>query len=312
MVYFKYMNQGGFLLEEKKEDKRFFRLSFWWVEHRAWLKRLGYLFFILIDACLLLFVFWNLLDVFAMSSLKEERAVAQMVAYGQSDLHAYTRAHRAQDLVEGRPQVFSTGSGRYDVYTTLQNPNTDWWAEFTYSFVTNSGSTDSQKGFILPGEEKPVVVLGIESGTPLTSTSFFLETVRWHRIDHHLVANYQTWIKDRSAIDALDTQFSQESYVNGKTYGRATFSLKNDTAFSYYDLGLFVLLKRGSAVVGINRTTLSVIESGEKVDVTLNWFGTLPSVTQVEVIPELNVFDLDAYKPLSGETTRDTRTRVFR
>ncbi|KKR04531.1 MAG: hypothetical protein UT30_C0006G0025 [Candidatus Uhrbacteria bacterium GW2011_GWF2_39_13] len=306
------MNEGGFLLEEKKEDKRFFRLSFWWVEHRAVLKRLGYLFFILVDVFLLLFVFWHFLDAFAISSVKEERAVAQMVAYGQSDLNTYTRVHKAHDLIAGRPQVFSTGGGRYDLYTTLQNPNTDWWAEFTYSFTTNNEQTDSRQGFILPGEEKPVVILGIESITPLVSPSFSLETVRWHRVDHHLIADYQTWAKDRLAIIALDAQFSQETYTDGKTYGQTTFSLKNETAFSYYDLGLFVLLKRGSSVVGINRTTLSAIESGEKVNVTLNWFGTLPSVTQVEIIPELNVFDLDVYKSLSGETTRDTRTRVFR
>ena len=306
------MNQGDLLLEEKKEDKRFFRLSFWWVEHRARLKRLGYLFFILIDACMLLFVFWNFLDAFALSSANEERTIAQMVAYGQSDLHAYTRANEASDLIEGRPQVFSTGNGRYDVYMTLQNPNRDWWAEFTYSFSTNDGQTESQKGFILPEQEKPLAVLGIESGTSLLSPSFSFETILWHRIDHHVIADYQTWAEDRLALTDADPQFSQETPVDGKTYGRTIFSLTNETAFSYYDVGLFVLLKRGSSVVGINRTSLSVLESGAKVDVTLNWFGTLPSVTQVEVIPELNVFDLDIYKPLSGETTRDTRTRVFR
>ena len=109
-----------------------------------------------------------------------------------------------------------------------------------------------------------------------------------------------------------DAQFFQETRFDGEVYGRSVFSLSNDTAFSYYDVGLFVLLKRGSAIVGVNKTTLSTLNSGEETDVTVNWFGTLPSVSQVEVIPELNIFDLGVYKPLMGETTRDTRTRVFR
>jgi hypothetical protein len=64
-------------------------------------------------------------------------------------------------------------------------------------------------------------------------------------------------------------------------------------------------------VVGVNRATLSELESGEATEVVLNWFGTLPSVSEVDVVVELNLFDLSIYKPLEGESTRDTRTRVF-
>jgi hypothetical protein len=53
------------------------------------------------------------------------------------------------------------------------------------------------------------------------------------------------------------------------------------------------------------------LDSGEEIDVGVNWFGTLPSVSKVEVIPEINIFDIDTYKSLAGETTRDTRTRVL-
>ena len=63
--------------------------------------------------------------------------------------------------------------------------------------------------------------------------------------------------------------------------------------------------------MGVNRTTLSALESGDEIEVAVNWFGSLPSVSSVEVVPEINLFDLDAYKALQGESTRDTRTRVL-
>ena len=64
-------------------------------------------------------------------------------------------------------------------------------------------------------------------------------------------------------------------------------------------------------MVGVNRTSLSSLESGVEEEVTVNWFGTLPSVSEVQIVPELNIFDLEVYKPLQGESTRDTRTRVL-
>jgi hypothetical protein len=307
------MNEGGLLLQEEKEFKRFYRLSLWWVEHRALLRRIGLGSFIAFDAVLLLFGGWHLMDAFAVSYGAEENAVLRMVAYGQEDLHAYTKAKGAQPLELDDTRVISIGTSRYDLYTTLMNPNEDWWAEFTYHFdLPGDEDTDSEKGFILPSQQKPVAEFAIESGSPISDAQLVIEHVAWHRVNRHLIPDYTTWADDHLNLLVEDAQFEKETRFDGETYGRTTFTIKNDTAYSYYDIGLYVLLLRGSAVVGVNRTTLSTLVTGEETLVTVNWFGTLPSVSQVEVIPELNIFDLSVYKPLVGESTRDTRTRVFR
>lgn len=305
------MPEGGLLLQEEKEFKRFYKVSLWWVEHRAFLRRLGIILFIALDAVLLLFGGWHLLDAFAVSYDAEQNAVLRVVAYGQSDLHAYTAANAADDLEQSDGRVISIGNSRYDLYTTLTNPNDDWWAEFEYSFTVGDESTDVQEGFVLPSEEKPIAELAVESTSPIQSASLKIENLRWHRIDHHAVPDYPTWSSDRLNFSISTSSFEKETRFDGETFGRTTFTVENDTAFSYYDVGLFVLLLRGNSVVGVNRTSLSSLESGVEAEVTVNWFGTLPSVSQVQVIPELNIFDLEVYKPLQGETTRDTRTRVF-
>lgn len=312
MVYFCCMEDGGLLLEEEKETERQYRFSLWWVSHRAQLKRLAIGLFIAVDAGLLLFGGWHLLDAFAISYGDEQLAVAKMVAYGQADLHAYTVANAAEDLDVDREKVFSTGNGTYDLYASLINPNDDWWAEFTYSFDTDLDNGEVHEGFILPGETKPIVDLAVESEVPITEAVLSIKDVQWRRVDHHLVNDYSQWSSDRLNIIVSDLVYSKETRFDDTIFGRTSFTLENATAFSYYDPVLYVLLKKGDSVVGVNRTTLTDLDSGVSKDVVLNWFGALPSVGDVEVVVELDLFDLDTYKALEGESTRDTRTRVFR
>lgn len=298
-------------MEEGKESRRMYRLSLWWVEHRALLRRVGYAAFIAVDVLILLFAVYHLLDAFAFSHDQEERVVYQMVAQGQSDLRAYTLANDADDLERTQARVISIGGDRYDLYATLLNPNDDWWAEFSYTFNTDLGATESATGFILPSQEKPIVEFAFESTVPVTTAELVLDEVTWHRIDHHLIPQYETFASEHLNLVVENAQFTKEVNANNDVYGRSSFTVTNNTAYSYYEPTFYVLLKRGTSVVGVNRATLSELISGAKEDVTLNWFGTLPSVSEVEVVLELNIFDLDTYKPLEGESTRDTRTRVF-
>lgn len=312
MVYFFYMNEeGGVLLEEEKESKRFYQWSFWWVNNRYLLRRMGYGLFIAFDAILLLFGGWHLMDAFAISYDAEQNNLLRMVAVGQEDLHRYSQAHAAEDLRVEQEKVIAIGDSQFDLFSFISNPNEDWWAEFTYTFSTNNSQTESKQGFILPNQEKPIVEFAIHSETPVTITELSIENIRWHRIDAHITPNYPAWSEDRLRFLISNPQFLKETRFDGEVYGRSTFSILNETAFSYYDVGLFIILKRGNTVVGINRTLLSQIESQESIDMTVNWFGVLPAVSQIEVVPELNIFDIDVYKPLTGETTQDTRTRVF-
>jgi hypothetical protein len=304
--------QGELLLQEEKGLKRFYTLSLWWVEHRAFLRRLAIIAFIALDALLLLLGGWHLLDAFAISYDEEQNAVMRMVVSGQSDLHAYTLAHAAEDLEQGESRVISIGDSRYDLYTTILNPNEDWWAEFDYVFSLGDQRTQLRKGFVLPSQQKPVAELAVESVSPIQSTKLIIENVRWHRVDPHDVPDYAVWAGDRLNLVVSNSLFERDTRFDGQSFGRTTFTIENDTAFSYYDVGLFVLLLRGNAVVGVNRTRLSSLESGVQSEVTVNWFGTLPNVSEVQIIPELNIFDLEVYKPLTGETTKDTRNRVFR
>ncbi|NQV88861.1 MAG: hypothetical protein HQ488_00870 [Parcubacteria group bacterium] len=307
------MEDGGLLQEEQSETRRVYQFSLWWVNHRAKLWRMVLGLFIAFDATLFLYGGWHLLDAFAISYGSDQLAVAEMVAFGQGDLHAYTVANAAVELKTGEELIFSAGGGRYDLYSTITNPNYDWWAEFTYHFDTGTGNEDVElyEGFILPGETKPVVEISVNSGAPISDVSLIIDTIRWHRVDHHLISDYQQWSMDRLSIIAEDAEFTKETRFDDQVFGRTSFTVSNYSVYSYYKPVLYVLLKKGDSVVGVNKTTMNDLENGTSEDIVLNWFGFLPSVSDVEVIVELQLFDVDTYKALGGGNTRDTRTRAF-
>lgn len=300
--------EQNLLLQEEKEDKRFYKWSVWWVEHRAFLRRVAYGAFIAADGLILLFVLWAMLDSFAISYGDDEREVAKVVAYGQADLRAYTVANAADPILPEQIQVFSIGNNRYDFFASVSNPNADWWVEFTYSFAFDAGGTTPAEGFLLPGQTKPVVSLAVTSQSPVRDAQLELTNVRWHRIDHHVIPDYVAWQEERLRLIITDATFTKETGFESDVFGRTTFTVHNDTAYSYFDPEFLVLLKRGSAVVGVSRAVVASLGVGERQEISLNWFGTLPAVTSVEVIPDIHLFDKDVYKRLEGQPGIDTRT----
>lgn len=303
--------ENSFLKEEEREFKRLNRFSTWWVNNRARMRQARLGLFFALDFALVAFAGWTFLDGFAVSYARERLAVAEMVAYGQGDLHARSVAEAAQPLEPGAVTVLALEDGAVDIFVPLVNPNQDWWAEITYAFRAGDVSTKPKHAFVLPGREKQLVAFTTKELAGSRTADLEIQEVIWHRVDRHITKDPAVWLEDRLGMTVKDTAFQTDVPLDGKTIGRVSFTVTNSTAFSYYDVPFVVLLRRGSTVVGVNGTTLASLDAGAMQEVTVNWFGALPTASNVDVLLDLNPFDLGVYKPLAGETTDDTRTRVF-
>lgn len=298
------------LLEEEKEFRKFYRFSSWWIDHRDLLVRIGMFVFAFFDLLLLGFAAWVFLASFVIHAPAERLAVYAMVAYGQEDLHRYTTARKATPMTFTSPLILSSGNGLYDFYAVAKNTNLDWWAEVTYRFTWSGGETNVFSAIVLPSSETPLVLLGEEISSTPKSVTMEIEKVSWKRVDRHLtLSSFDEWEKQRLRFDVTDAVFGP-SDLDPKI-GRVTFTIANKTAYSFYSPTFLIRLLRGTTVVGVNRVTLENLEAGEVEDVSVTWFGTLPAASTVEVIPEINPFDPDAYQALTGESSVDTRMRVF-
>lgn len=303
------METENVLLEAEKDYQKQYRKSKWWIEHRDGLRRAGIVAFICVDAVFVAFAGWTFADAYLVSFADEKRAVLEMASYGQSDLHAYALARAAKNIKVVTPTATISSEGKYDLYTTVSNPNRDWWAEFTYVFSSTAGTTEEAKGFVLPNSNASLAAYAIPSATPPRSLALSLSDVSWHHIDHHQTGDPATWIANRVGFEVTDASFAPIE-LDKKTVGRISFTIRNTTAYGYYDPALTVLLMRGTTIVGVTGTTLAALDAGESQDVAINWFGPIPNVSKVEVVAEVNPFDMASYKGLAGETTEDTRTRV--
>lgn len=300
------------LQPEDHEYQRFYRFSVWWVENRELLKKIGIGAMLAFDVILVGFVLWTFADSFLVSYGSERAAVAGMAVFGQEEMRSYSLSRAAHPLEIGEEEALSSGDGRYDIFAMARNPNTDWYALFTFAFRYGEAVTPPLSGFLLPGEEKPMAVLGLASETPIGSDAAIeISDLVWRRVDRHMTGDYMKWISEHLNLEIKEIKFSTDVSVNKQTIGRTSFTVANRSAFSYYDPEFWVILRRGSSIVGINRILLPYLDAGESRDVDVNWFGALPAVGETQIIPSINVFDLKTYKPLQGESGIDTRTRVF-
>jgi len=285
------------LKEEEQQFNRSYRLSSWWINNRQKILRILLGGIAGIEILVALFIIWTFVDTFLVSYTTENKSIGQMAILGQSDLFDKNTETAAKELVTGVARTLPASLG-VDLYTEITNPNSDWLAVYNYRFVWANGSTKEESGFSLPGETKPLVVFGSEEAVSARGVQIEITSIDWQRVDRHTVSDYETWKGERLNFVIEDLLFATDITIDGKTIGVSSFVVTNQTGFKYYQPAFFVVLYRGSQVVGINKVTLDVLTSGERRNVDVRWFGTLPSADRSEIIPDINIFSSSAYQAL--------------
>jgi hypothetical protein len=286
----------SFLKSEEKEFKTYYKREMWWVEHRNLLKKIGIGAFVVFDACLILFAAWIFLDSYAISYGTERLSVAGMAILGQSELRNFSKSESAKSLVLSEAVAVSSGDATfYDLFASVTNQNSDWYATFKYYFDSKDGATEIFEGFILPGEERPLAVMKGFSARP-SNLILMLDTVEWHRVDNHEIPDYQDWFADH-ALQISEATFSHGDDI---TPPEVSFTVSNKTAYNFYRPSFLVVLWRGGTVGGLVRVSTSEIKSGQTKEFSARWQGVVPAVSKVEVWPEINLLNPEAYSSISN------------
>ena len=298
-----------FLDAEDVQYQRFYKISMWWVTHRLLLKKIGLGLFAAVDVMLFVFALWTFLDAYVLNYDQERLDVARMVVVGQGDLHAFTLVHTAVPLEADPPMVFAAGLNQYDFYSKIRNVNEDWYADFDYSYVFADQETQPAKGFILPQEEKPLMVFGREAESFPREAELRFGNFRWHRLDPQKIPDWSIWRDDRLTLKIINPLFYTDVALATKKISQISFTVVNESAFSYYDPVFYIVLEQGARQVGITKAILASLDAGESREVLVNWLGPELSVNRVAVYPEINLLDQKVYKPLMAVPTSDVRER---
>lgn len=305
------MDSDQYQAPELATGEKRYRLSLFWVNNRQLIKNILLGIWAVVDALLIIFALWVMIDTFLISYQNERALLASM---GINQVTRYQNIHGTlPETLEAETEasVFVLGDGRYDFYSTITNDNLDYWVQFDYYFTFGTEQTDRQSGFILPDETKPLVELAHTSVSRPTNAELVIENLDWNYVDPHTIADYESWRDQRMNFVVTDAVYTPELENFDNTVGRSTFTIKNNGAFAFWEPEFYVVLYRGSSAVAVTKTLIAEFEPGQSRTIEQNWFGSIPSITKLEVIPEIDLFDASVYMPLVGETEEDLRDRIF-
>ncbi len=269
-----------------------------WVRNKVAIRRAIYVSLIAANAIFWGYAFWGFIDAYALSYPRESR-IPQEIANNEV-VSSRLSSNRPLNVQVSPVTVFQNTDGRLDLLDPVANPNAQWVATFTYRFNVSGELTPARSGFLLPGEQTYLGEFGFKQQTPGAKTgALTVDNLKWSRINPNVVgSDYKAWVARRNAFQISDLTQSNTS-IAGKNVLRTAFTFTNPTAYGYWNVDLYVVLKRGDAPVAANKITLTNVQSGETRPVALDWFEQLPQVTDTEVIPVVNYLDPSVYLPAS-------------
>jgi len=268
-----------------------------WVRNGPMLRRVGHGVLIALSVLVWGYSLWGLLDAYAISYPRESR-ITREIALNQQ-LLAGLATDIPQNVSLSSVDVYQTTDGRFDMSVELTNPNGQWWAEFNYHFNLSGEQTPIQNGYVLPQNKQILTQLGYKPKTPGgRSATLIIDNVRWHRVDPSVVgSSYKNYLGERLALSFQDLKYDTNITLGTTKVGQSSFTLVNNAAYGFWSLELVVRLYRGGSVVAVNSIKLDKILPGERRPIQLTWLDNVPSVTQTEIIPQVNVLDSSVFLP---------------
>ncbi|OGL74397.1 hypothetical protein A3E39_00985 [Candidatus Uhrbacteria bacterium RIFCSPHIGHO2_12_FULL_60_25] len=271
-----------------------------YVRHRILLRQIGYGSLIGMNVILWSVALWGLLDAYAISYPRESR-ISSEIAQNQF-IATQLQSNRPQSIQASAVSVFQGTDDRLDFVVQVSNGNKDWWAEYTYRFNVSGEITPARSGFILPGEQTYLGEFGFKPATKGSRSGILtVDNIRWHRVDPAVAGNdYAAWATRRYAFEARNASYVSNLELAGKKYSRTSFTLVNPTAYGYWNVKLYVVLKRAQTPVAATSITLERVKAGESRAVNIDWFDRLPgAISDTEVVAVVNLLDSSSYLPSS-------------
>lgn len=273
-------------------SNRQLRLAAWYVRNRArlWKTTIGLLIawsVVTVGYSLIVWGHYFFVGYWADQDLLQDQ-VNQVPNY-----EALQVLYSAQELVPGTTRVFASSPGKYDFVAQVLNPNERWVAFVEYSYQYAGGQTDTEVAIVLPAGETPFVLAGHEAERFPAQPTLVVHDTQWMRADPHEVPDVAAYMAAR-----LDFSVEEMDFTGAGATGlahRLEFDLINNSAYSYREPSFYVMLYRTGDLVGVTPISLPAFRSLETHEVDLRLFTRTLAVTDVEVVPQISIFDDTAY-----------------
>jgi len=256
------------------------KYSYWYLLHKKEIKKVGLIILIVLDVILVLWALFGLVKF--LTNYSELNELTDTPSY--IDWNTYREENKPQELIISTTRAIKTTEGKTDIGVLLSNVNTEWGVrKLVYQFVLPGGQvTSEQETFFLPNEEKYLLALGVNSIG--TTASLQIIDRNWERV--------RPEDNIYSMVNISNETFTPASRIEGQDLGgQASWTVDNNSSFSFYDPGFIVVLYSGSREVAFNYMRLSSLDSLTSRELSVSWGHSLPNVTAIKVMPDINLFD---------------------
>lgn len=268
-------------------------LGLWWVKNRLRLKTALIIFLTIVSLLGWGYAFYHFGSYLFFGMRADDlmlRELTETKIINPEDL-------RAGDLSISKVGVLKTGE-KYDMYVRVANPNKKHWGTFGYCFLERGLEIECGNSFIFPEENKYIIILSQKFDRQPNNIKFELGETLWKRINLHRIPDWKKFKKDRLNIDTKEVVFTPAS-LSGLSeklnINALSFEAINNSAYNFWEVPLTIILYKGSRIIGVNKYTMEEFFSNEQREVKIAWPGTIGNVSDVEIIPNLNIMDVGVY-----------------
>lgn len=268
----------------------------WYEANKKVLKNIFILLLILLNLALWA---WDISGIIAyQKSFKKQRELLGEITAEKINFSFFREKFSAQSLriLEVSSFILEKSPGeknfRYDFMAQIENLNTAFAiSSFEYQFKWSGGETPFEKSFFLPGEKKYLLILNQETPVRVSrDLEINFRDVNWQRIRQ----NPSRFLEILDGIKTKDANFSFEvAEKEGKFVSIPKFSFLaiNNSFYGFWRVDSNILLLRGNLIVDVLKISLSRLKSGEERPIEIVWPHLPPTITSIEIWPEINLLD---------------------
>lgn len=192
-------------------------------------------------------------------------------------------------------QVFQNSRDTYDFIVNLSNPNKNWRGKVTYNFTYAGGTSPSVTAEFLPGGNQILAVFGVEASSYPTNVSVNIEKVEWQRISSHIVSDPLDFLETRVNFSAENVVFVPANQRDGVITHAISFDILNNSVYGYWLPRFDVIFLNNQSPVGVQRIEVEEFRPGDIKNIELRSFAPQLRVTEIKLIPHIDVFDETEY-----------------
>ena len=271
------------MYQYQEKPKWYLRITYFLIANQIFLRRL--VIFILLFGNILIWAGTIIKWTNYVSTIKAHNYMVSLSTQNFVDFEDYRANHKPKLPIISQTAAILSENGTYDFVAKVENPNQDWAIKkIRYRFVYPSGITSERQDFIMPASQKYLFAFLEETtGQPDKPELEVLE-ITWQRI------------KSQSRVEIIKGfEIKEDNFFRLADSSHVDFKITNLTPFSFWNIGLQIVLYQGSNIIAANYGVLTNFMSLEEKEAQVSWFKSLPTPSKIDIIADIDVLESNIF-----------------